>query len=203
MPSFKERILDNILRNQVSSVPELSHILGISKPAVQYHIQNLLLEGEIEPVDQMKSSTSRGRPVNYYRIAENRQPDNLAILADTLLSQFLASSTYMQPSDEKIAALARAMAGTENKSQSFIKQIDHCITRLGILNYQPHWEVTRNGSRIHLRNCPYARILPSHPELCRMDQIMLESMLGIPVQINQLWKDHPETRTGCEFFFTR
>lgn len=203
MPRFKERVLDIIRRDRVSSIPEISRRLGISKTAIQYHIQNLLQEDLIEEALKVPTVSIRGRPIKYFQLSARHRPDNYALLTDILLSSYLRSISDQHSLDEKLLEIARSVTANMEKENSFIRRIENCMVRLDQLNYQPHWEVMQQGSQITLGNCPYAKILPSHPELCRLDQFILQSMLNLPVQVNSLWKDHPEINSGCEFFFNR
>ncbi len=49
------------------------------------------------------------------------------------------------------------------------------------MNYQARWEARSSGPRIVFAHCPYAMILPEHPELCQMDASLLESVLEVSV----------------------
>lgn len=203
MPSYRERIVELIARQGTASAPELSRILGISKPAVQYHIGQLLSAGAIQTTQTEQSSHTRGRPILYYQIAINRSPHNFENLSAALLVQMLASQQNDQEKDVQLRTLAVKLAGQAGQQTSFIRQIDQAVQRLSEHGYQPYWEVAKGGSVIRLRNCPYAPILPKCPALCRMDELLLEHLLGTPVRVKQLWRDHPQTKTDCEFFFRR
>ncbi len=203
MESFRERILEIIHRFSSASAPDLSKILAISKPAVQYHLRQLLATGDIELSNTNQSVPSRGRPILYYRIAESRYPNNYTNLCDALIAQALTATDDKTEFDHRLKSLAVSLAGDVPVQVSFIKQIDHAVERLTAHSYQPHWEVASSGSIMRLKNCPYAHLVHSHPELCRMDTFLLETLLGIPVQVKYLWKDHPEIKEGCSFFFKR
>lgn len=203
MQTYKARILDIVARSIQSSVPELSRVLGISKPAVQYHIQKLINSGQIEMLRKPVGLLTRGRPTHYFRITSNRQPDNLVPLSDVLFTHHITDSATPDEKNEKIAHLAKSLSGAVPNNHSLIKRIDLCLSRLSELNFQPRWEVNQDGSRIHLRNCPYARILSSHPELCEIDHAILEVMLGVSVHCENLWRDQTDNQPDCVFFFTR
>ncbi len=203
MESFRERILEIIHRFGSASAPDLSKILGISKPAVQYHLRQLLATSDIELSNTNQSVPSRGRPIRYYRIAESRYPNNYENLCDSLIAQALTATDDKTELDHRLKSLAVSLVGVVPVQASFIKQIDHAVERLTAHSYQPHWEVASSGSIVRLQNCPYAHLVHRHPELCRMDTFLLETLLGIPVQVKYLWKDHPETKESCSFFFKR
>jgi predicted ArsR family transcriptional regulator len=204
MPTFKQRILENIARERAVTVPELSKLLGISKPAVQYHIRNLLQAGEIEPANAGEAPTLQGRPMKHYRVSQTRRPDNLEHLADVLLRQLFPGNGDTPQISEKLKQIAALLAGdAPHSDQPLIRRIEHCMARLTEFNYNPHWEVARDGSLIHLRNCPYACLLASHPELCQLDHHLIETLLGVPVQISHLRRDRPDAEKVCEFVFKR
>lgn len=70
----------------------------------------------------------------------------------------------------------------------------------GFLNergYLAHWEHAANdevggekgkhedGYRLHKCNCPYAGVATVHPELCLMDQALIDELMGQPCRRTQ------------------
>jgi len=56
---------------------------------------------------------------------------------------------------------------------------------------------------MHLRNCPYAQIVSTHPELCEMDNILLSELLDVEVRQESASGGQTSANPGCFFFFTR
>jgi predicted ArsR family transcriptional regulator len=58
------------------------------------------------------------------------------------------------------------------------------------MRYQARWEAHADAPRLTLGHCPYAAILPEHPELCALDAALLETLLGAPAtQVAKLARD--------------
>ncbi|MFC2053962.1 hypothetical protein ACFLV7_06640, partial [Chloroflexota bacterium] len=74
--------------------------------------------------------------------------------------------------------------------EHYVKRLHYTIEYLNKLIYRARWEAHSEAPRIILGYCPYANILPEHPELCSLDGYLLEELLGAPVtQISKLTTD--------------
>jgi predicted ArsR family transcriptional regulator len=79
---------------------------------------------------------------------------------------------------------------TSTSGEHYVKRLHYTIEYLNKLNYRARWEAHSESPRIILGYCPYADILPEHPELCSLDCYLLEELLGAPVtQISKLTTD--------------
>ncbi len=59
------------------------------------------------------------------------------------------------------------------------------------MNYNARWEAHAEAPQVLLGHCPYRAIIQEHPELCKMDKYLLESLLDQQVdQIAKLEKDN-------------
>ncbi len=178
MQTIRDRIVAHFHQNPTSCVPELCSLLGVSQPLVQYHIKNLLQEEIIEPVSQKPNSSclneSRGRPAKYYRIAPSFRPDNYQALANVLLSNITDEQIFLET--------AKKLSGNRpRRQQTLAMELKLIEEKLKPMNYDPHWEVHRDGIRLFFRNCPYFGLLEKYPQLCKMDICILENMLNMPV----------------------
>jgi predicted ArsR family transcriptional regulator len=82
------------------------------------------------------------------------------------------------------------------------RRLSQAIDRLNELHYQAHWEAGIDGARIILGHCPYAAIIAAYPELCRMDEYLLEQRCCSPVE--QLARLQPSVKGQpfCSFRVT-
>lgn len=62
------------------------------------------------------------------------------------------------------------------------RQLYSSIRMLNRMNYQAHWEAHGDNPRIMMGHCPYITLLTRHPEICQMDEFVLEALLDAPVE---------------------
>jgi len=60
------------------------------------------------------------------------------------------------------------------------------------MNYQARWEAHVDAPHIIFGHCPYAAILPDHPEFCELDKLLLEMLSDL--RIDQREKLANDTR---------
>jgi predicted ArsR family transcriptional regulator len=95
--------------------------------------------------------------------------------------------TYLndRSDDERSLALeqiaSHLVPGGDRLPASLTHRLYQAVQRLNELGYQARWEAHSEAPRLLLGHCPYAAILPGHPELCKMDAYLLEGLLGVPV----------------------
>ena len=176
--STRQRILEQISSKHSLSAAELSLALGTTPANIRHHLAILLKEGAIEILDR-RPGASRGRPTYIYALAQQARAHNLDKLADALLLELLEG---LQPG-ERLAALRRIAErlGKQAGSGSLTGRLNTCVRLLNEMNYQARWEARSSGPRLVLAHCPYATILPQHPELCQVDASLLESALASTV----------------------
>jgi predicted ArsR family transcriptional regulator len=173
------RILDHFRKHQTASVRELSQFMGMTGANIRHHLAVLESNDLIEIVGQRNEG--RGRPLNVYGLSRRVQGDGLDRLAAALLDIWLGGA-----SDEIQAAglqsVAERLAGVTDVKVPVMKQLVRTVERLNELQYQARWEASAAGPRLILGHCPYAAIVANHPELCRMDALLLETRLGPSVE---------------------
>lgn len=205
MSETRSQILEIITRNQPASALDLSRILGLSKPTVQYHVKKLMDLGQIETASLKEGGLKKGRPVKYYRITGNARRENCCHLAKALI--LYCRKNFFDPQEiQKVAELLVSEMMPQPPGfaeKNFVKRMSVILDELSGMQFQPHWEVHAAGSRVLLRNCPYAKLAIQHPELCEIDRAMLEILLQLPVSREYVWRDDPGRLKDCSFFFTR
>ncbi len=180
------RIIEYLQKNQSATAAELAQALMVTKGDVQYHLKLLKQVGTIRRLAQTVQRKSRGRPSLLFQLSPLSQPDNLAGLASALLEALLPT-TAAELDEAQTAAfdrLASALFGSPELLPSLTQTLNQVVARLNRYPYQARWEARRVGPCILLKNCPYAQILPEHPELCRLDLHALQLLLQRPVQID-------------------
>jgi predicted ArsR family transcriptional regulator len=79
------------------------------------------------------------------------------------------------------------------------RKLANCIDHLNTMHYHSRWEAHASGPRIIFESCPYASVIAAHPELCRMDQKLLERHLGGNVEQTAKLEKGSRTIPVCVF----
>lgn len=173
--STRQRIIEYLQAQRRCTVPQISDAFHMTRPNMRYHLEKLVADGTVEVSSRPDSAShGRGRPVQIYQLAANSHPSNLAQLVDVLLDQVTG--------EEQLRQIATALAADGEQPRHATQRINRVVQILNLKRYQARWEAHAQAPRIILRNCPYAAVLENHPELCRIDAMMLEQLLGLPVE---------------------
>jgi predicted ArsR family transcriptional regulator len=185
----RQKVYAHLKKTRSATAHEIARALKMSVPTVRHHLSILCSDGRAE-ASMLRPSRGRGRPQKLYSLSEAALGDNLSVLASALLTE-----TRLKPE-----AVAKYILHTGQFAGLPInKRLPLLIEKLNEMNYQAHWEAGATGPRVIFGRCPYARVIDAHPELCKMDAIILQGSLGKPVE--------GSIRTGvrmpgsCPFFF--
>lgn len=189
MTTSRQKVLAYFGKAPTASAREISRALKMSAATVRHHLRVLTADGRLE-MAAVRGRDARGRPEKIYSLPRSALGDNLAALSDALLTE--------SGSQVSMEALAERLAGENSStSHSLVKQLNLTVEKLNQMNYHAHWEAGAEGPRILFGHCPYASILEKHPELCRMDQAMLQKLTGHPAR--QIFRTGKEGSTVCVF----
>lgn len=175
MTSTRQQIISMLQLKKFLSSQELSRALQLSPANIRHHLSILVKEGAIE-VASLRKKNGKGRPDQIYSLTTQILSHNLGHLADVLLEELQENqSDKANTLFSNIACrLAQPVIST---SQSLTQRLYLTIQRLNQMHYQARWEAHAEAPRIFLEHCPYAAILPDHPELCLIDKYLLEILL--------------------------
>lgn len=208
MKTSRQRLLEYIQIHRVVTVEDLSRALRMTRANARHHLGILREQGVVELVGQ-RPSKGKGRPAQLYSLAEQTQSHNLDRLASALLQELLAS----QPVDKQAStfrSLAQHMLAKQPSERNYqdvqassnMNLTQRLYTAVGQLNefkYQARWEAHASAPQMIFGHCPYAAILPQHPEMCRFDGILLEEMLGCIVTQTAKLESDPRGTVHCIF----
>ena len=198
----RERILSYLQENRVASVQSLSRAWGLTRAGIRYHFNALVDDDLIELVPRdLNQPARRGRPEQQYRLAASSSPDNFPALCAALLHVLLAP-LHVEDREPVLRVLAGQLASSFVRVSNPTQRLNQACAYLSLVHYRARWEAYASGPRILLRNCPYAAILPAHPELCDLDRFLLETMLQTPLM--QTAQIHPfDLKPGACVFISR
>lgn len=187
----RQKVLAHLKKTRSASAREIARALNMSAPNVRHHLGILVSDGRLE-VTAFHQHGERGRPEKMYSLSQSALGDNLSVLADALLTE--AGSKL------NIAGVAsRLLDSTQFTNLPITKRLTLLIEKLNEMHYQARWEAGAEGPRVIFGRCPFSKIIERHPELCKMDESMLEMSLGRPIL--QTVKVESSTRGLCPFAF--
>lgn len=182
MKSTKDRIVEHLLKFPRSSINNLADAIGINAISVRHHLTNLKSEGLIEAEEERHGV---GRPRLVYFLTEKGLesfPTCYLRLTNLLIEQLkdILSEEQMQKLFSEIA---------KKLSQDFVERSIglSLIDRLPILTellveqgFLVDWEKKDEAYLVREMTCPFQQISQFHPEICKIDTILISSVLGVP-----------------------
>jgi predicted ArsR family transcriptional regulator len=201
MKPTRQRILDYLASRSSATAIELSHGLQVTPSDVRHHLGFLVHEGAILPTGE-RPIQGRGRPAQRYRLASQERQGKFDLLASALLGESLSG---LSPAGQEafLRHVAARLAGTSPQPvlgeaqgelrapveepsfrlqpSSLSARLVRAVQRLSELGYPSRWEARAEAPRLILERCPYAALLPQHPELRQLEVYLIEALLGVPV----------------------
>jgi DeoR family suf operon transcriptional repressor len=184
MKSTRERVLLSLLSHPRSTITELGEKVGINSISVRHHISSLLIEGLIVAEEERHGV---GRPRQVYYLTESgseRFPTNYLRLTTKILDQM--KSTLPAPVVDKLfTEIALDMSANYQElavNLTLEEKLNLIKTLLSREGFTVDWEKAGDEYRIHEISCPYFHVGQNHPEVCKVDQTMISSILSIPVE---------------------
>lgn len=194
MHSVRKRILEILKECDGATVAELAARLKMAPVSVRHHLD--ILQGDnLICVAKVARKGNVGRPKQVYGLtpeADSHFPNNFATLSSGLVRQL---KDVLPPDQVKHAfrTMATEMADEmlselpEPTAQSAEEHLDSVVSFLNERGYLAQWEPTdesdddaQGGFLLHKHNCPYIGVSGEHPELCMMDQVLVDELVGCP-----------------------
>lgn len=179
----RQRVLAYFKKQHSASAVQIGRALNMSAANVRHHLSVLLSDGRIVMASEARKE-GRGRPIKFYRLSENLLGNNLALLSDKLLDEWLGKLSPAKR-DDALQDLAKALISQIGQTGSKVpvaKRLAFVVSKLNELHYHSHWEAGMEGPRVLFAHCPYAAVVEKHPELCKMDASLLASLLEGDIQ---------------------
>lgn len=178
----RQKVLLYMNKTRTASAREISRALQMSAPTVRHHLRVLVSDGRLE-MAFVRGKDSKGRPEKVYSLPRAALGDNLSVLAEALIAE--AGSGF----DGE--ALAKRLAGDAKfENQPAAKRLNLLVEKMNQMNYHARWEAGAEGPRILFGHCPYGAIIARHPELCKMDESLLEELMQrTAIQISKIGQE--------------
>jgi predicted ArsR family transcriptional regulator len=185
--AVRKSILEILKETGGATVAELAERLDMAPVSVRHHLD--ILQGDaLIRVGRVERNGAVGRPQQFYVLTADAAtlfPDNFAALAAGLVRQL---KDVLPPDQVQTAfqAIAHDIA-TESDLDSLRKlplerRLERVADFLNQRGYLARWEPVAleagGGYLLHKYNCPYAGISGEHRELCVMDQMLIDELVG-------------------------
>jgi predicted ArsR family transcriptional regulator len=180
IPTTQSRIIELFRKNQTASVYDIGRVLKKTQADIRHHLAILKKNKIVEVAGQMPGL--RGRPRKVYGLSSSILGDRLVELCSILLSGMIEKSGAGDR-ESRLKEIGEKLAGSihDNEGKSVVQRLNQTVERLNKLNFQARWEAGGRGPRIILGHCPYAAIIATHPEVCKIDSYEIETRLNLPV----------------------
>ena len=182
----KERVLHTLLKNNYCTINQLADAVDINPISVRHHITRLEAEGLVNSKEERHGV---GRPRRVYFLTESGRelfPTRYMRLTSRLLQQLKASMPEQMVNDlfSDIASdLVQEYAHSINldglRMEERLELVKDILTQEG---FDIEWERRENKYLIREVSCPYFHIGQDHPEVCRVDQTLISTMLQVPAE---------------------
>ncbi|MFU8772150.1 MAG: helix-turn-helix transcriptional regulator [Anaerolineales bacterium] len=185
-PTTRERILLTLLRQRQCTINELAKAVEINPISVRHHITRLEADGLVVFEEQRHGV---GRPRKVYLLSEaglEHFPTRYLRLTIRLLQQLkdhmpteLVSKLFTDMANDIAEDYAKSMPGINLSLEQRLELVKDVLINEG---FNVEWE--QKDDRYHIReiSCPYLHIGQNHPEVCRVDQTLISSLLNVPVE---------------------
>ena len=184
MNATRDIILKTFKSRGQATIAELADSLGVSPVSIRHHLSSLQAEGLIRS-EEVRHGV--GRPHLVYALTDagqERFPTKYLALSGRLLDELKTTLPA-----EAIAAMFGRMAETiaadiapKIAGKPLDQKMSLLVEVLGEEGFMAHWNVVGETYQLTEYNCPYFRIGHKHPEVCRIDEVLISSVLDLPVE---------------------
>ncbi|MGC8967106.1 MAG: helix-turn-helix transcriptional regulator [Thermus sp.] len=172
----KEKVLD-LLRAKPLTAKEVAAALGVSRAAVQKHLQDLEARGLVR--SEVRKCPGRGRPYRLYR-AQDGESSYAALCGDVLrgLEEALGKERVVALLLQRHRALLAPLAREGFPLRERLARLAAFLKEQG---YEA--EVVEEGGRLYLcqRRCPKLALSRDHEALCESELLAYQELLGLPL----------------------
>ena len=181
MQPIRRHIIEILKESGASTVAELADQLGMAQVSVRHHLDILVGEDLVQG-SGVRRRDGAGRPSQVYALtlaATKLFPQRHDALAGDMITQMKS----VLPAHEVRGLFLRLAEKTAHEAPSplpgqpieeRLKEVTEFLTEKG---YNARWEQRGGHFEVHACNCPYFGVADHHPELCMMDQAMMQQLL--------------------------
>lgn len=187
MHAVRRHILEILKESGGATVAELAERLDMAPVSVRHHLD--ILQGDnLIKVGRIERTGNVGRPQQIYQLTDDADelfPNNFAVLAISMARQIKqilppeqVEAVFHSLADEMLAEVNVA----ELAALPLTERLDRVTDFLNEHGYLARWEPyaeDENSYVLYKHNCPYAGMAGEHRELCMMDQMLIDRLVGV------------------------
>lgn len=185
MTSTRELVLKMLLNHQRCTVNELAELVNINPISVRHHIAKLEAENLVTSEEERHGV---GRPRRVYLLTEQgmeRFPSRYLTLSKYMLDKIkdtLPKNAVEQLFKDMGSGMVDDFTEKDLEELGLDERVElarQLLTDQGFII-----EVNKDGEHYEIKeiSCPYSHIGKEHPEVCMVDETMIETMLTSPVK---------------------
>lgn len=187
MQPVRRRITEILRENGTATVAVLADELGMAQVSVRHHLDILVGEGLVQ-LSGLQRRDGAGRPSQVYTLTPSGLklfPQRHDALADSLLTELKASlpGSVVRGVLERVAERTAQEAPLPEMDQDVEGRLTQIALFLTDRGYSARWEQRGDHYELHACNCPYAGVSDHHPELCMMDQMMMQQLMPDAIRL--------------------
>jgi predicted ArsR family transcriptional regulator len=186
MQSTRQEILEILKEERQATVEDLASRLGLTPMTIRHHLNVLQAQGLVE-ASTVRRSQKVGRPRLVYTLtdaADDLFPQNYSELARNLVTEVKETlgADETQAIFRRIAERMAQDAPPPVPGQTFEERLDQVTIFLETKGFLFRWEKSDEGYVMSNTNCPYRNVTQEHAEVCAMDAILIDRLLGVESQ---------------------
>jgi predicted ArsR family transcriptional regulator len=173
-----------LLRRSNRTVEELARALDVTDNGVRAHLAVLERDGIVRQRGSVRRSSGGGKPAYVYELTQEGEDLFPKAYEPTLRRLLDIMSERLGP--EESEALLRSVG--RRLAEEHSTQADGAHARLeaaaGVLNELGGLaELEEQDGTLVIQgySCPLAAVTPDHPEVCRMAEVLVAEVAGVPV----------------------
>lgn len=186
------QILEYLQRNPSATIKDLEIQLGVTTTAVRQHLNALQGSGYL---DRREERSGVGRP-HYIYVATEAARELFACRCDVLALTMLQEMYGMVGAEQMGALLKRVGVRLAERYEESVKStgLQQRVDEMaGALGHQGVLTDVSDGDNntiaLKMYNCPYHDLAIAHREICEMDQMMMQQVLGAEVSLDECIMD--------------
>ena len=190
MSTIRDKIRHTLLEKHRCTVNEIAEILDKNPISLRHHITKLEETGEISSEEEIHGV---GRPRRVYYLTHTGMeqfPQRYLTLSIRILEQL--KENLPAPTVAKLFKQIATDMVTDHTAQLDLSDLDF-TERINLISQLLHnegfkIEVTNReeGFQIKETSCPYKHVGAEHPEVCLVDETIIEKVLNTPHYKNPL-----------------
>jgi DeoR family suf operon transcriptional repressor len=193
------QILEYLQRNPSATIKDFEVLLGVTTTAVRQHLNALQASGYL---DRREERSGVGRP-HYIYVGTDAARELFACRCDVLALTMLQEMYGMVGAEQIGTLLKRVGVRLAERYEESVKatglqhrveEMAGALGRQGVLTDVSADE--SNTIALKMYNCPYHDLAIEHREICEMDQLMLQQVLGAEVSLDDCIMDG---HASCSF----